>query len=89
MNSQLTQSVPQVATGLAPEPLLVDAAGLAVLLGCSRRHVQAMDSSGRLGPRSIALGRSRRWSVDEVRRWIALGCPSRGAWLARQQGGSR
>ncbi len=64
------------------EALLTDAAGVAKLLNVSKRHVQALDSSGRLGPMSISLGRSRRWRVDEIRSWILANCPSRGQWLA-------
>lgn len=77
------------------EPLLIDASGVAKLLSVSRRHVQALDSSGRL-PAGISLGRCRRWNAEEIRRWCAAGCPARSAWLAMQQaprlriaGGSR
>jgi predicted DNA-binding transcriptional regulator AlpA len=65
----------------ADEALLTDAAGVAKLLGISKRHVQALDSSGRLGPMGISLGRSRRWRVDEIRRWCQAGCPARSRWM--------
>ena len=65
----------------ADEALLTDAAGVAKLLNVSKRHIQALDSSGRLGPMSVALGRSRRWRVDEIRRWCQAGCPSRARWM--------
>jgi excisionase family DNA binding protein len=65
----------------ADEALLTDAAGVARLLGVSKRHVQALDSSGRI-PAGISLGRSRRWRVDEIRQWCEAGCPARAQWLA-------
>jgi len=74
----------------ADEALLTDAAGVAKLLKVSKRHIQALDSSGRLGPMGISLGRSRRYSVAEIRAWTAAGCPSRSRWIAmKQEGGGR
>ena len=68
------------------EPLLLDATGVGQLLSISRRHLQHLDSSGRLGPRSVGLGRSRRWAVAEIRAWVTAGCPARPAWLAMTAG---
>ncbi len=65
---------PTEQTGLA-----VDAAELAKLLQVSLRHVNALNSSGRL-PKPIRLGRSVRWPREELVRWIAAGAPSRDAW---------
>ena len=65
------------------EPALTDAAGVAKLLGVSRRHIQALDSSGRI-PAPIKLGRCSRWSIEEIRRWSAAGGPSRVRWLAME-----
>lgn len=61
------------------DPLAVDADGAARLLGVSVRHWWALHSSGRC-PRPIALGRARRWAVDELRAWLAAGCPERSKW---------
>jgi len=63
------------------EPLLLDAGGLAKLLGVSRRHIQSLDAAGRI-PVSISLERCRRWRADEIRAWVAAGCPTRVQWLA-------
>lgn len=60
--------------------LATTAAELAKLLGISERHLWAMNANGRLGPEPFAFGRSKRWSVDEVRRWLAAGAPSRNQW---------
>ncbi len=67
------------------EALLTDAAGVGKLLQVSVRHVQKLDASGRLLA-GISLGRAKRWRVDEVRRWVAAGCPARAVWMALQQG---
>lgn len=65
--------------------LIVDAAELARLLQVSLRHVNALNSSGRL-PRPIRLGRSVRWPREELVRWIAAGAPSRDAWETMKGG---
>jgi len=63
-------------------PALVDAEEAAAVCGVSRSHFLAMDKSGRLGPRAIKLGRSSRWSADELRDWARAGCPPRIEWEA-------
>lgn len=72
--------------GPQPEPLMIDVRGVAALLGVSARHVQGLDYSGRLGPMPVKLGRSARWSIEEVREWVRAGCPTRPKWLARKEG---
>jgi len=62
------------------EPALVDANGAAQMLGVSRSHLLQMDRTGRLGPRGILHGRSRRWVVQELREWAANGCAPRLDW---------
>jgi predicted DNA-binding transcriptional regulator AlpA len=71
----------------ADEPLLIDVSVVARLLQVSRRHVQSLDSSGRLGPMAVSLGRSRRWRLAELRSWIAAGAPPRSRWIAMKQDG--
>ena len=71
-----------VATPLAP--LCVDAAGLGVLLGISERHVQRLDSSGKV-PEAIAFGACKRWPIDEVRAWLQAGAPPRARWATIQK----
>lgn len=50
-------------------PILLSAAEVAILLGCSARHVQRLARRGGL-PRPVELGALRRWSADEIDRWI-------------------
>lgn len=74
------------AASVAPGSLAVDARGLAVLLGCSERHVRALNVSGRL-PRALRLGRRRVWSIASIEAWLAAGAPTRAAWEMRNGSG--
>jgi hypothetical protein len=76
------------ADGAALQPLTEDFAELAVDLRCSRRHVEAMDRDGRLGPVPIRLGRRRVVLRREVSAWLAHGAPDRVTWLAMRGGRS-
>ena len=62
-------------------PILCSAAEAAALLGVSRATYLRMDQTGRLGPRSVRLGRLVRWHRAEIEAWAAAGCPPRVQWL--------
>jgi len=59
--------------------LLLEADDAAGLLGVSRSAFYRLDLKG-LVPRPIRLGKLRRWSRLELRRWVEAGCPTRGRW---------
>lgn len=63
-------------------PLTLDVDETARDLRVSRRHVEAMDHDGRLGPRAIRLGRRRVWLRAEIAQWLAAGAPDRVTWIA-------
>lgn len=65
-----------------PGCLVLTAAEVAKLLGISQRHFWACHASGKLGPRPISLGRSKRWRLAEVRVWLDAGAPTREQWDA-------
>jgi len=67
------------------ELLMVDAAGAAAVSGLSERTWWRLDRSSRL-PRAIAVGRRRLWRVEELRGWVAAGCPARDQWDAIREG---
>jgi predicted DNA-binding transcriptional regulator AlpA len=48
---------------------------VATAVGVSIRLVQHWSSIGRL-PACIRLGRSPRWRVSEIKKWVADGCPT-------------
>jgi len=72
--------------GPRSQPLTESLSELAGDLRCSPRHVEEMDRDGRLGPKSIRLGRRRVWLRSEIQTWLAAGAPDRVAWLARKEG---
>jgi predicted DNA-binding transcriptional regulator AlpA len=59
--------------------VLIDAARLAEILNCSRRHVEQMDCTGKL-PRPIRLGRLKKFLLLEVEAWLSAGAPCRDQW---------
>jgi prophage regulatory protein len=63
----------------AGEALLIDATGLARLLGLSLRTVRRLDCSGKL-PRPVRIGGAVRWRVEEVTAWLESDCPDREQW---------
>ncbi|MCE9548349.1 MAG: helix-turn-helix domain-containing protein [Planctomycetia bacterium] len=62
------------------QPLAVDNADAADLLGISPSTLYALKRTGRFGPAPIRLGRCCRYRVDELREWLAAGCPARARW---------
>jgi len=69
---------------MALAPLLVDADGVAVMLGVSRRTVYSMQSTGELGPMALTVGGRKLWRTAELSAWVAAGCPHREVWLDEQ-----
>lgn len=63
--------------------LLVTAKQAAHLCGKSLRTWRTWDSAG-LIPQPVRIGRSTLWRIDELREWIAVGCPRRQEWEARK-----
>ena len=64
--------------------LAIPAAKLAKRLNISLRHLRRLDSAGKL-PKPIRLGRSVRWSVQEIKSWIKAGAPDRKTWQASKE----
>ena len=66
-------SVDLETTG-SQEPLLVSAADVARLLQVSTRTLWRQLSAGQI-PKPVRFGGTVRWRIDEIRKWIAEGCP--------------
>jgi len=58
---------------------LISIEHVAELLSASPRTIRRLDAAGKL-PQGIKLGGLKRWREDELRAWIAAGCPERGCW---------
>src|SRR4051794_28758597 len=54
--------------------LLIDVNDVAKLLKVSARHVYRMEEAGHV-PNAIRIGSAVRWSLDEIKLWIAASCP--------------
>jgi predicted DNA-binding transcriptional regulator AlpA len=63
-------------TAIASEQLLITASDLARLLHVSCRTLWRLNSAGRV-PVPVRFGGTVRWRMDEIRKWIADGCPIR------------
>lgn len=68
--------------------LLVDARRLAVLLCSSLRWVRTLDAAGKL-PTPVRVGGRVLWRSDEIRDWLAAGCPDRETWELRKSARSK
>jgi predicted DNA-binding transcriptional regulator AlpA len=53
------------------------------MCGKALRTWRTWDAAG-LIPRPIRIGRSTLWRADELRAWVAAGCPKRRDWESMQ-----
>ena len=69
-------------------PLLIDASAAADLLSIGRRKLWELTNRGAIPSRRI--GRAVRYSVADLRDWVANGCPSEPRAASRpRKGGER
>ncbi|MCA9090575.1 MAG: sigma-70 family RNA polymerase sigma factor [Planctomycetaceae bacterium] len=61
------------------DPLLLTARKAASLCGKSLRTWRTWDAAGFI-PQPVRIGRSTFWRADELKEWIAAGCPKRSVW---------
>jgi predicted DNA-binding transcriptional regulator AlpA len=61
------------------DKLLLSDREVGTLLGISRTLTRNLYNSGRL-PLPIRLRRRTLWRADELKAWIAAGCPERSQW---------
>ena len=65
------------------EPRLITSRRFMEILGISQAAFFRLRAAGRIGPRSVKLGRSVRWDIEEVQEWIAAKCPNSRQWEGR------
>jgi len=80
--------LPSMSDSTSLPRLALSAVELAGSLGICVRHLRRMDSIGRL-PRAVRLGRTVRWSVDDIRDWLLSGAPDRRCWDVLKRDRSR
>ena len=61
--------------------LLLSAREAAAQCGVSPRTWRTWDIAGKI-PCAICVGRSKFWRPEELRAWVAAGCPDRVTWEA-------
>lgn len=59
--------------------LLIDTREAAKLLQVCEKTVWTMYTTGKM-PAPIRIGRAVRWGYEELRAWVAAGCPSQEEW---------
>ena len=62
-----------------PDVLLLNAHHAAALCSTSARTWRAWDAAGKI-PAPIRIGRRTFWRTEELRHWVAAGCPDRLTW---------
>lgn len=74
---------PSSSDEATPDALLLTAKQAASVCGKSLRTWRIWDAAGWI-PRPVRIGRSTLWRADELRDWVAAGCPRRAEWEARK-----
>jgi predicted DNA-binding transcriptional regulator AlpA len=76
---------PSIHASTSGVPMGVEAAQAARLCGVSRATWYSLRKAGRV-PRPVRLGRRVLWRVEELREWMAAGCPPLSRWDAAKKG---
>jgi hypothetical protein len=75
-----------VATGegAALSPLLLTATEAAAMLKVALRTWRTWHAAGRT-PQPIRIGRKTFWRPNDLRAWVAAGCPDRETWAIMRE----
>jgi predicted DNA-binding transcriptional regulator AlpA len=89
-DSPIPQPGAPASAGPPGAALLIGAAEAGLLCGVSRATWWRLHAGGKV-PAPVRLGGGTFWRAEELRDWIASGCPDRKTWeaLRRQKGGGR
>lgn len=69
-------TAPEPSPPAQPQPLLIDIQALAGLLGRSVASLERDQAASRL-PAPVRIGGSKKWRAEDIRAWVAAGCPAR------------
>jgi hypothetical protein len=78
-----TLDIPKVDVSDA-SPLLLTGAEAAAMLGATARTWRTWDAMGKI-PQAIRIGRKPFWRPEELKVWVAAGCPDRETWEIMRQ----
>ncbi len=67
-----------------PQTELTDIKGIAAMLNIGESTANRLDASGRL-PMPVRIGKSKKWRIHEIQKWIQEGAPARTKWEALKQ----
>ena len=81
MNEEST--APNLDNTTQANALLLRASAAAAICSVSERTWRSWDAAGKI-PQPIHVGRSTLWRTEELRAWIAAGCPRRKEWELMQ-----
>jgi prophage regulatory protein len=80
-----TADVVECETSPAVTPaLLLTASEAAAMLGATARTWRTWDAMGKI-PQAIRIGRKPFWRREELKAWVAAGCPERETWEIMRQ----
>jgi hypothetical protein len=65
-------------------PLLLAAAEAAALFSKSVRTWRSWDIFGKI-PKPVRIGHATYWRPEELKAWVAAGCPDRETWEAMRE----
>jgi predicted DNA-binding transcriptional regulator AlpA len=72
------------AQSINPQALLLTAVEAAAMFHKTVRTWRIWDSSGKI-PSPIRIMRSTYWRQEELKEWVAAGCPDRESWDALKE----
>jgi predicted DNA-binding transcriptional regulator AlpA len=76
------------STPLVPRALLLRAREAAAACAVSLATWWRWDAAGRC-PSAVRIGGTVRWRAEDLRDWIACGCPGRKEWETRRNANGR
>jgi hypothetical protein len=71
-------------TEVALDKLVLTAADAAAMFQKSVRAWRTWDATGKI-PKPLRIGHATYWRPEELKAWVAAGCPDRETWEAMQE----